>query len=261
LTYPIPKVSSPSILSFTSHVTTNNPTPFIITSSISHWPALSTNPWNDMDYLLNKIGKDRLVPVEMGAKYTDDSWTQRLISFEEFVNNWILSNKSTENYNSDDKIKDREEEEEEEEEEETTDKKQVEIAYVAQHNLFDKIPSLKNDILVPDYCFVNTTNIPSSNLPSLTEKSYDIGSNDDDYNEKENNQKSKKYNPPPDVIINAWFGPKGTISPMHTDPYHNLLAQVVGKKYIRLYSPEETINLYPFEQDGFLGNTSQVMNF
>ncbi|CAJ0748103.1 20945_t:CDS:2 [Entrophospora sp. SA101] len=247
----IPKIPSPSISYFTSHVTSNNPTPFIITSSISHWPALSTTPWSDMNYLLNKIGKNRLVPVEIGAKYTDNSWTQKLISFEEFVNNWILSNDLIENYNTDNKIEDRKEEAK------VVNKEQKEIAYLAQHNLFDQIPSLKDDILIPDYCFVNTV-IPFSNLPSSTNNSNDV---DDDYNNckgNENNQKPRKYNPPPDVIINAWFGPKGTISPMHTDPYHNLLAQVVGKKYIRLYSPEETTNLYPFEQDGFLGNTSQV---
>src|SRR6185369_2936700 len=134
------------------------------------------------DYLLNKIGKDRLVPVEMGAKYTDDSWTQRLISFEEFVNNWILPSKPTKNHNDNnnddnndnnnhDKIKDRKEEE--------TDKEQTEIAYLAQHNLFDQIPSLENDILIPDYCFVNTANISSSNPPSLVEKSYDDDDDDD----------------------------------------------------------------------------------
>jgi lysine-specific demethylase 8 len=100
------------------------------------------------------------------------------------------------------------------------------VAYLAQHDLFHQIPRLEQDIVIPDYCYVS---------PPLTK-----------YYERQ----------PAEVITNAWFGPGGTISPLHHDPYHNLLAQVVGSKYIRLYSPLQTPKLYP--HSGMMSNTSQV---
>lgn len=99
-------------------------------------------------------------------------------------------------------------------------------AYLAQHDLFYQIPKLADDISVPDYCYCS----PETN--ALYERS------------------------PPDVIQNAWFGPRGTVSPLHHDPYHNLLAQVVGSKYIRLYAPDQSDLIYPHE--GIMSNTSQV---
>jgi len=95
-------------------------------------------------------------------------------------------------------------------------------AYLAQHELFLQIPELEQDIGVPDYC--------SLTLPG-----------------QHNTGK---------VALNIWFGPKGTVSPFHHDPKHNLLAQIVGSKRILLASPSESGYMYPNES--ILSNTSQV---
>jgi hypothetical protein len=44
---------------------------------------------------------------------------------------------------------------------------------------------------------------------------------------------------------NLWFSGKGTISHLHFDLPHNLIAQVYGKKKFYLFSPGEAKNLYP----------------
>jgi len=94
------------------------------------------------------------------------------------------------------------------------------IGYLAQHRLFMQIPLLVKDIIIPDYC-------------ALT------GSDDQD------------------VDLNIWFGPAGTVSPLHTDPRDNLLCQVIGRKFVRLISPNSAAAVYAIE-DGILTNTSQV---
>lgn len=58
------------------------------------------------------------------------------------------------------------------------------------------------------------------------------------------------------VATNAWVGSAGTVTPLHTDPHNNLLCQVVGTKYVRLYSPQSS-SMYP-HLTGMLTNTSQV---
>jgi lysine-specific demethylase 8 len=77
--------------------------------------------------------------------------------------------------------------------------------YLAQHALFKQIPKLYRDILIPDYCALL---------------------NEDDEREMTGNNPCQD-----DVSVNAWFGPVGTVSPLHHDPYSNLLAQVHGTVY------------------------------
>lgn len=55
---------------------------------------------------------------------------------------------------------------------------------------------------------------------------------------------------------NIWIG-KGSLSPLHWDHQHNILAQVCGSKHIRLYPPESSAAIYP-EQEWQKRNVSMV---
>ncbi|PBC30364.1 JmjC domain-containing protein [Apis cerana cerana] len=161
--------------------------PAILKDCIKHWKALKQ--WKDLKYLINVAG-NRLVPIEIGSRYTDENWSQQLLNFSEFLQKYILT-------------------------------KNDQIGYLAQHQLFEQIPELKDDFTIPEYC--NFTDNDDVKQPD----------------------------------INVWFGPSGTVSPLHFDPKNNFLCQVFGYKRIILYHPNDSSNLYPYDTR-LLNNTAQV---
>jgi hypothetical protein len=221
---PIPRLPELELSAFQSKI--SNPetqVPIIITGAIDHWPALDERPWNRPGYLLERtLGGRRLVPVEVGRSYTDSGWGQKILSFGSFVEEHMLRAPSSPSPLNP---------------EQNAEKDALQTGYLAQHDLFAQIPSLRSDICIPDYCYATT---PPSDL-SLT--------------------RTKPVPKLEDPLLNAWFGPSGTISPLHTDPYHNILAQVVGYKYVRLYAPSEGEKLHPRGTDEMgvdMSNTSSI---
>lgn len=182
----VPNCENPSMESFYRDIFQPK-VPTIIKGCMNHWKSLEL--WKDTEYLKNVAGA-RIVPIEIGSRYTDEDWAQQLIMFSKYLETHISS-------------------------------KCAEVGYLAQHQLFEQIPELKNDFSIPDFC--SFSDEESENSPD----------------------------------INAWFGPAGTVTPLHFDPKNNLLCQVVGYKRIILYKPEDSEYLYPYETR-LLSNTAQV---
>lgn len=93
--------------------------PKTIRGLIDHWPAITK--WLDPNYFLNTMGH-RLVPVELGRSYLDSDWTQRIMTMEEFLRDYICNGNPSD------------------------------IAYLAQYDLFSAVPSLQSDIDDLDFC-------------------------------------------------------------------------------------------------------------
>lgn len=130
---------------------------------VQGWKALSS--WASIDYLRSVAGPGRLVPVEVGKDYRTEEWTQRLMSWDYFLQSLDFPEHPAQPQN--------------------------EVLYLAQHNLFMQFPALEGDIGIPEYVYACPD--PPPCYPA--------------------------YKPPGNtdgLIINAWLGPRGTVSPAHT---------------------------------------------
>ena len=106
---PLDSLISPSLDTFLlTHMKGNLPIKLL--NIVAHWPALEK--WN-FDYLIEIAGA-RTVPIEIGSRYTDNDWSQVLLTLRDYITTYIVH-------------KD----------------KDSPIGYLAQHQLFDQIPELK----------------------------------------------------------------------------------------------------------------------
>ncbi|KAI5305691.1 hypothetical protein KEM56_003614 [Ascosphaera pollenicola] len=224
LNCPISRVSALDLPfeEFVHHVTQSR-TPLVITDAITHWPALSS--WSSRKYWMEKtFDGRRLVPVEIGRSYTDEGWGQKIMPFGDFARLHLWDNHTSKDASATRRHEDEPMSDHGESDNET--------GYLAQHDLLSQIPSLRADISIPDFCYVDAPP-PDPGTPlyeklKATAKTKPIiasghsASHDEDMVEP---------------LVNTWLGPAGTMSPLHHDPYHNILTQVVGAKYLRLYCP------------------------
>lgn len=108
--------------SFTSFISTDPRTPFVISGYASHWPA--TKKWHNSHYLRRVAGPGRVVPVEVGDDYRAIDWTQRIMNWDIFLDSIRKPNTN-------------------------------EVLYLAQHDLFRQFPELRDDIAIPDYVYAS----------------------------------------------------------------------------------------------------------
>lgn len=187
----IPQLSfPPSFLTFQSQ---HSHQPFILRNYAQDWPAMRDRPWHSAAYLQSVAGPGRLVPVEIGKDYRLGDWKQELMDWIYFLSTIDFDDQPAS------------------QNEET-------IFYLAQHDLFKQFPTLREDIIIPDYVYAS---LPCVECPD--------------------------YRPPQhdgEALFNAWLGPKGAMSPAHTVYYLSFLTLLLAiYPFIRTHTIIATVRL------------------
>ena len=279
----LPRLASPSLLAFYSNHFLPR-VPVVLEGASESWPAHSR--WADPHYLLRVAGC-RTVPVEVGRDYMAKDWTQVLMTVNEFVGAVQTAElrrqaipfqtPATGSAGSTSSA--------------SLSGTASGTPYLAQHGLFDQIPALRADVQVPDYCALQEPPEPGDDAagPETTDaaQSHAEGpshhashSGVDACVAASGPSRASRVLRDGEVAVQTWIGPGGTVSCLHYDEPHNLLAQVseeaqpcdltlsvsaqmpspsrqvIGYKYLRLYAPAATPCLYP--REGAMSNTSSV---
>ncbi|XP_015993631.2 bifunctional peptidase and arginyl-hydroxylase JMJD5 isoform X2 [Rousettus aegyptiacus] len=82
----VPRLHCPSLQHFREHFLLPQ-RPVILEGVVDHWPCM--RKWS-LEYI-QEIAGCRTVPVEVGSRYTDEEWSQRLMTVSEFIGQYILN--------------------------------------------------------------------------------------------------------------------------------------------------------------------------
>ena len=167
--------------------------------------------WNDLDYLKMAVGESTYCEVEMGYGYNDVNMTKPRIPFEEYIQYIQLFEKL---YGKHERRNDDNNENNHAPSSKSTKIKPEEMVYLAQNEIFK---GLQSDFITPHLC---------------SDAAYGIGAGSIHH-----------------TMI--WFGPHGTISPLHYDPLDNLLMQMVGSKRVLLYPPYNAHHYSQSDHDNY----------
>ena len=69
----------------------NAESPVIVSGMMSDWPCMSCPERKWTAEYVRRVAGLRTVSVEIGARYTDSGWTQKLMTVGEFIDGFVLA--------------------------------------------------------------------------------------------------------------------------------------------------------------------------
>lgn len=201
--------------------------PVIIRGFADDWPAVSVRHprcWRDARNL--KYGRstdvstpEPIVTVEYGGNYMSKDMTMVSVEYLDFIDFVFGGNSAAAGTD--------------------TAASTLPHIYLAQQEVGSVTPHLLGDIpAVPDITTFSTdTRRPLSTVQPVSSSTVNPTVNPSSTSNVVSNQRDNIYR------VNIWISRGNIVSPVHFDPYHNLLCQVVGQKEVLLFDQDMSAHL------------------
>lgn len=211
---PVAVLHSPTALEFQSRCLAAG-APAVVRGSMGHWPAFQQGKWHSLRFWHALLGH-RTVPVEEGASYMAEGWSQRLQPTSAVLGQMCATDACPHA------------------------KPRTPLKYLAQHCLVQQVPSLQSAAPIPDLALLHHLQPPAAKrarADSDNSVKPHRGAPEVRVGEHWWHPRTVSGYGDTEVLQQIWLGPAGTTSNLHFDEPHNLLAQVAGCKTVLLLPP------------------------